>query len=112
MFKNRYIKTAVSSFLVLMALWVATPKVYIHALLNHNHESVKPSAEATLKQQSANEDCDFEQYNKPVYFSIFKFISGFLPLKSQPDNKPQGKSISLPAVSYAMSLLRGPPISK
>ena len=93
-----------------MALWVATPKVYIHALLNHNHENLKPSAETKVRQQSANEDCDFEQYNKPVYFSIFKFISGFLPLKSNPANKPQGKSISLSAVSYAISLLRGPPV--
>lgn len=112
MFKNKYIKISVSAVLLLMALWVAVPKVYIHALLNHNHETVLPGAETKVSAQSANDDCDYEKYDKPVYFSIFQFISDFLPLKPQRSNKPAAKSFSISALSYAISLLRAPPVSK
>src|ERR1700743_3065977 len=100
-----------SCFLVLMALWVATPKVYIHEMLGHDHSDVSISTETKVKSQSAD-DCDFEKYNKPVYFSLFKFISSFLPLKSQNTNKSSAKAISLSAISYAVSLLRAPPVTE
>jgi len=100
-----------SCFLVLMALWVATPKVYIHALFNHNHEDISISTETKVKSQS-DEDCDFEKYNKPVYFSLFKFISSFLPLKPQSGNKSSEKAISISMITHAVSLLRGPPVGE
>lgn len=82
MLKHRYSKILVSSFLVLMALWVATPKVYIHDLLHHSHSEISTGDETKVKSQSVD-DCDFEKYNKPAYFSIFKFIFSFIPLKSE-----------------------------
>ena len=111
MLKNKYIKILVSSFLVLMALWVATPKVYIHDLLHHDHSGINIDAETKVKS-SSTDDCDFEKYDKPVYFSIFKFIGSFLPLKSQAAHKTSEKAISISAISHAISLLRGPPVSE
>ena len=111
MLKNKYIKVLMSSFLVLMALWVATPKVYIHELFNHDHSEISIGTETKVKSESTD-DCDFEKYNKPVYFSIFKFISSFLPLKPQNTNKSSAKAISLSIISQAVSLLRGPPVSE
>lgn len=109
MFKNKYIKIAVSSFLVLMALWVATPKVYIHALLNHEHAAVSLESETKVKSQSADDDCDIEKYNKPAYFNLFKFICSFIPSKTKTSSKIAEKALNLSSISYAISLLRGPP---
>ncbi len=94
-----------------MALWVATPKVYIHDLLHHDHSENTISAETKIKSQSTD-DCDFEKYNKPTYFSVFKFIFSFLPIKSKDSDKTTAKSFHVNSISYAISLLRGPPTSE
>jgi hypothetical protein len=108
MFKNRFIKFAVSFFLILLALWIATPKVYIHNLLDHHHTEITTGSETTVKTQSADE-CEFDKYNKPVYFSIFRFICSFIPLKSPGAGKlPEGRMF-LVKLSFAVSQLRGPP---
>ena len=112
MFKNKYIKLSVSCFLVLMALWVATPKVYIHELLHHNHTDVSISSETKVKSQSADDDCDFDKYNKPSYFSIFKFINSFIPSKAKNSSKIVEKILNFSNISYAVSLLRGPPVTE
>jgi hypothetical protein len=111
MLKNKFIKVTVSVFLLLMALWVATPKVYIHELLHHNHTTLQIGNEPQVQSQSAD-DCDFNEYNKPVYFNLFKFISSFIPLKPQNTLQHVEKAISLSNISYAISLLRGPPVSE
>jgi hypothetical protein len=112
MLKSKFIKIAVSSFLVLMALWVATPKVYIHQLLHHDHTDVSISTETKVKSQSSDDDCDFEKYNKPAYFNLFKFICSFIPSKSKSSTKIVEKALHLSGISYAISLLRGPPVSE
>lgn len=102
----------VSTFLVLMALWVATPKVYIHHLLQHDHSSLpQNSAETQINSQVSDEDCDFEEYNKPTYFNVFKFIFSFIPLKSKGSEKTEYKSSALSEISHAISFLRGPPVT-
>jgi hypothetical protein len=111
MVKNKYIKVTVSSFLVLMALWVATPKVYIHELLHHDHSGVLTGSETKVKSQSS-EDCDFEKYNKPAYFNLFKFICSFIPSKAKSSGKIAEKALHLSNISYAISLLRGPPVNE
>lgn len=111
MIKNRSIKFATSVFLILMALWVATPKVYIHALLHHNHSELNTGTETKVKSQSID-DCDFEKYNKPAYFSIFKFIFSFIPLKSEDKDEVSQADAPLSSVSYAISLFRGPPVTE
>lgn len=110
MFKRKYIKSILSTFLVLMALWVATPKVYIHQLLKHNHSNPQLSKETQVNSQSTNDDCDFEEYNKPAYFNIFKFVFSFLPSKSKAAEKVAEKALNFQNISYAISFLRGPPI--
>lgn len=81
--RAKFIKTVISSFLVICVLWVATPKVYVHQLLNHKHEVVKPTGETSVQEKANAEDCDFDKYDTPVYFSIFKLINNFIPLKSK-----------------------------
>ncbi len=110
MTKNKFTRVLVASFLVLMALWVATPKVFIHQLMHHDHPAIELSKETKVKSQSADDDCDFEKYNKPAYFNLFKFICSFLPSKSKTASKIAEKALQLPGVSYAVSLLRGPPV--
>lgn len=110
--KKKFIKLVVSSFLVLMALWVATPKIYIHALLNHDHSAITIDAETKVKTHSSSDDCDLEKYNKPSYFNLFKFIYSFIPSKSKPSGRIAGESPALSSISYAISLFRGPPVSE
>ncbi|MBL7933471.1 MAG: hypothetical protein JNL60_16310 [Bacteroidia bacterium] len=106
---NKYKKILVSSLLLILALWIATPKVFIHNLMGHDHSGVELSKETKVKSQS-NDDCDFEKYNKPVYFSLFKFICSFIPSKSKTSSKIAEKAIQLSGISYAISLFRGPPV--
>ena len=112
MLKNKKIKIAVSSFLVLMALWIATPKVYIHALLHHEHPAAGLDQETKVKSQSSQDDCDLEKYNKPSYFNLFKFIFSFIPSRTKSAGKITGKALKLSSLGYAISLLRGPPVSE
>lgn len=79
-FKSKLAKISVFSILFLSALWLVTPKVYIHKLLNHNHQTVKTNGETSV-QTETNPDCDFDKYDSPVYFTIFKFINNFIPIK-------------------------------
>ena len=80
MIKSKVARISVFAILFLCALWVATPQVYIHKLFNHTHELVKTNGETSV-QTEANSDCDFDKYDSPVYFTIFKFINNFIPLK-------------------------------
>ena len=82
MLKNKYIKISLVSFLVLIALWVATPKVYLHNLLNPFHTEVSIDTETKVKSES-NSDADIEKYNKPSYFNLFKFVCSFIPSKGK-----------------------------
>ena len=111
MLKNKYIKFFVSSFLVVIALWVAVPKVYIHELLHHDHTAIPMGSETKVKSQSTD-DCDFEKYNKPAYFNIFKFICSFIPSKAKSTSKIAEKALNLSNISYAVSLLRVPPVTE
>ena len=108
MLRLRKIRLVVSCLLVVLAAWIATPKVYLHALLGHQHESYPQGSEPRVKSQPT-EDCEFDKYNKPAYFSIFKFISSFLPLKSHNTGKLQEALLRLSRISFAVSQLRAPP---
>lgn len=112
MIKSKFFKIVVSTFLVLMALWVATPKVYIHDLLHHDHSSISFDAETKLQSSQSADDCDYDEYNKPVYFNIFKFVNNFIPLKPQSSISTEISAFKFSTISYAISLLRAPPISQ
>jgi hypothetical protein len=105
---NKYIKTAVSCLLILLALWVAFPKVFIHSALNHDHQHLSDNHQTEVAAASPA-DCEFEKYDKPVHFNIFRFISSFIPSRS-PSQPPAGKRVFIfSAFSYGASLLRAPP---
>lgn len=86
MFRGKFIKLIVAGTLVLLSLWVATPKVYVHILLRYDHTISNDEAGTNVKSES-NDACDFEKYDKPAYFNIFKFISGFIPSRQQHSSK-------------------------
>jgi hypothetical protein len=109
--KKKHTKIFVSAFLMLIALWIATPKVYLHELLNHDHSEIDLSKETKVKSQSSD-DCDFEKYNKPAYFSLFKFICSFIPSRAKTSGKIAEKALQLSGLSSAINLLRGPPIGE
>lgn len=67
------------SFLFFCALWLAIPKVYIHKLY-HQHQLFQNTGEPSV-QTDTDSDCDFDKYDTPVYFTLFKFINKFIPLK-------------------------------
>jgi hypothetical protein len=94
-------KIIISSLLLLCAIWVATPKVYIHNLLNHEHNAVSNSSETSV-QAEAKDDCDFDKYDSPVYFTIFKFINSFIPAKAKE------QSLLIKDASYNHSFTNGP----
>ncbi|MCC6369549.1 MAG: hypothetical protein IT236_00950 [Bacteroidia bacterium] len=94
-----------------MALWIATPKVYIHNLLHHDHSQSLTGPETQVKS-SSTEDCDYEKYDKPVYFNIFKFIFSFIPVKSSDDDKVSTSSDKASSIAHAISLLRAPPVTE
>lgn len=111
MSKNKFLRITVSSVLILLAAWVATPKVYIHDLLHHNHNAIEISNETQL-QSPATDDCDFNEYNKPVYFNIFKFIGNLKPIKPQNAVQKFRQAISLSSVFQSVLFLRGPPVTE
>lgn len=81
--KTKLIKSVTSLLLVILILWVATPKVYTQQLFDRNIPPIQIVKESQLKSQSTNENSDLEEYNKPAYFNIFKFIFSFVPSKSK-----------------------------
>lgn len=111
MFKNNYIKILTSFLLVLMTLWVATPKVYVHNLLNHNHDTSVNISGQTKVDNKNTDDCDFEKYNTPSYFNVFKFLNNFIPSKPHSTIKVFKTTLKPSTTSHAIYLLRAPPIS-
>ncbi|MBL7911849.1 MAG: hypothetical protein JNJ41_12400 [Bacteroidia bacterium] len=78
MLKTKVIKISLSVSVLLIALWFATPRTYINFLFPFSGNSL--SLENQTKLQSP-EPSDIEEYNKPVYFNIFKFVNNFIPSK-------------------------------
>jgi len=109
MLRGKRIRRIFSGLLLLLAVWVATPKSLVHALLGHDHcQVISASSEISVSQSS--QDCDFEQYNKPVYFNLFEFICSFVPEKREEPSRIFSESFII-RLSSAISLLRGPPAS-
>jgi hypothetical protein len=98
--------------LILLTAWIAVPKVYIHELFHHNHELVKSTDKTSIQTEQSTDDCEFEKYNKPVYFHIFTFISKLVPVKPVNSGEISEKNLRLPGVSVLISLLRAPPVTE
>lgn len=109
MLKAKY-KILFSVFLLAVILFAAVPKVYIHSLLGHTHESIGNSGHGLFFNNDQNtKDCDFEKFDTPVYYTVFKFILNFLPLKEQREHAFFYRQQDTSLIHYATPPLRGPP---
>lgn len=97
--------------LLAVVLFAAVPKVYIHSLLGHNHGVIQPTTEDSVNELEGNQDCNFEKFDTPVYYSVFKFILNFLPLKQTKETAFFYKQESIQRLQYLSSPLRGPPVA-
>ena len=104
------LKIFLSFILLTVVLFAAVPKVYIHNFLGHEHGFVQPTAETTVDELGDNQDCNFEKFDTPVYFTVFKFILNFLPLKEAKQTSFFYKQKSIQRNHYFIAPLRGPPI--
>lgn len=105
------IKIFLSLSLLAVVLFAAVPKVYIHNLLGHHHGVIQSTNEDTVNELENTQDCNFEKFDTPVYYSVFKFILNFLPLKQTKETAFIYKQEFIQILQYHISPLRGPPIA-
>ena len=105
-------KILFSSLLLAVVLFAAVPKVYIHSLLGHTHTFMNTiSGDVNVNEQEGTQDCNFEKFDTPVNYTVFKFILNFLPLKESKQTSFFYHQESIPKFQYNTSLLRGPPMA-
>jgi hypothetical protein len=69
------------TFLVLV-LFAAVPKACIYALFGHPHSVINTISDGiSIGEKEETQDCNFEKFDTPVYYTVFKFILNFLPIK-------------------------------
>lgn len=78
MLKTKVIKISLSVSVLLIALWFVTPRTYSDFLFPFSGNSLSIENQAKLQTPGPS---DIEEYNKPVYFNIFKFVNNFIPSK-------------------------------
>ena len=106
---KKRIKIVLSLALLAVVLFAAVPKVYIHILLGHEHGKIQSTSIVTVDELGDNQDCDFEKFDTPVYFTVFKFILNFLPIKDAKQTSFFYKQKSIQKQHYFTAPLRGPP---
>ena len=98
--------------LLAVVLFAAVPKVYIHALLGHTHSIINSITDSiNVNEQEGTQDCNFEKYDTPVYYTVFKFILNFVPLQPTKQTSFNYHQEILEKAQYNTALLRGPPIA-
>ena len=105
------LKIFLSFTLLAVVIFAAVPKVYIHNFLGHDHGFVQSTSETALDELGDNQDCNFEKFDTPIYFTVFKFILNFLPLKESKQTSFFYHQKSIPQLQYNTSFLRGPPMA-
>lgn len=104
------IKILTSVLLLIVVLFVSTPKSYIHSLLGHKHNVNHTSTSALeVSENDETQDCNFEKFDTPIYYTVFKFILNFLPIDVSKKSALIFKQKQIPNVFYTISFLRGPP---
>lgn len=103
-------KILISSVLLTVVLFASVPKIYIHQLLGHHHNSEQKKSDVTsVSTDDETKDCTFEKFDTPVYYTVFKFISNFLPLQESSETSFYYQEDSLIKQKQVLSLLRAPP---
>ncbi len=106
--KSKY-KILLSFVLLAVVLFATVPKIYIHNLLGHHHGVIHSTSELEVNELEGTQDCNFEKFDTPVYYTVFKFILNFLPLKESKQTSFFYKQDSVLKPTHYISSLRGPP---
>ena len=94
--------------LLAVVLFAAVPKVYIHALLGHTHTVINTVSDGiSVDEKEGTQDCNFEKFDTPVYYTVFKFILNFSPLKQSKQTSFFYKQESIQRNQYFISPLIG-----
>lgn len=106
------IKILFYSLLLVVVMFVALPKSYIHSLLGHKHNvSHETIAGIIVSGNNETEDCNIEKFDTPVYYSVFKFILNFLPINTTKETVFQFNQKQILNSFYSISLFRSLPIA-
>jgi hypothetical protein len=107
--KPKY-KILFSCVLLAVVLFASVPKVYIHSLLGHKHHvETLNNDQVTVSENNETKDCNFEKFDTPVYYTVFKFILNFIQVKEVKQTSFIYHQNLLPKLQYNTSPLRGPP---
>lgn len=105
-------KIVIASLLLFVVVFSAIPKSYIHSLLGHTHNISQPKTDvATVSENQETQDCNFEKFDTPVYYTVFKFILNFLPITTSKETSFNFVQQEVPNTFYSISFLRGPPLA-
>lgn len=109
------IKITLSFFLLAVILFAAVPKVYIHSALGHNHNTQKHSVDENsffnFSEDDETQDCNFEKFDTPVYYTVFKFILNFIPIRDVKQTSFVDYDSFISSPLNFVNPLRGPPIA-
>ncbi len=98
--------------LLAVVLFAAVPKVYVHSLLGHTHSIIhQDTPETSVNEQEGTQDCNYEKFDTPVYYTVFKFILNFIPFKQTKETSFIYFQKVIPNLQFNTSPLRGPPIA-
>lgn len=92
-----------------MVLVIATPKSYVHALMGHHHSEAVQGNDLSVRSDEDTRSCSFNNFDTPVYYTVFKFILDFLPAANGSELSYKPHQDSLIKAPCAHDRLRGPP---
>ena len=73
----------ISSFLLLVVVFASTPKPYFHSLFGHRHALKHKAINTEIPNDNKEtQQYDFEKFDRPIYYTFFKFILNFLPINT------------------------------
>lgn len=103
------LRIILSFVLLAVVLVIAVPKSYVHSLMGHHHSEAVQTEGLSVRADNDTRDCDFERFDTPVYYTVFKFILDFLPVNSGSELSYKPHKDSLVKAPGAHVPLRGPP---
>jgi hypothetical protein len=110
---SKGIKITLSFFLLAVILFAAVPKVYIHSALGPHHNSQKQSIDNYsffhFSEDDETQDCNFEKFDTPVYYTVFKFILNFIPIRDVKQTSFVNYDSFISTQLNFVNSLRGPP---
>lgn len=80
MFRNPYIKLAVIISSLFIAIGIAYTQMDMFKLTGYRSSGININAPDKIKSEAGNDE-GINEPESPDYFSIFKFISNFAPVK-------------------------------